>query len=167
MNNGSHIFARATTIIAIAAATTLLAGCSLINSFIGGNVEGEGDSTDIFTIAVGDCLNDAAAEESVSTVPTVDCSEPHDSEVYGTVILDDGEFPGDDAILEEADSGCLAQFAPFMGVEYEESIADIQYYFPTEFTWATGDREILCIVYATDGAGAAVQTTGSLAGSGL
>jgi hypothetical protein len=168
MNRTTGIWARTAMAVTVVTATALLPGCSLLNGFIGGtSVEGEGNKTDIFAIAIGDCLNDAAADGTVSEVPTVPCTEPHDSEVFASVILEDGDFPGEEAIIAEADSGCLAQFAAFMGIEYEASTADIQYYFPTDVTWLSGDREILCLVYATDGAGNTVQTTGSLAGSGI
>jgi len=160
------MFSRGAAVASIVVLSTALAGCSLLNGFIGTDVQGEGESTDIFSIVVGDCVNDGVAEGTISSVPTVPCSEPHDSEVYAAVYLEDQDFPGDDAILNEADTLCLAEFAGFMGVEYEASIADIQYYFPTELTWASGDREVLCLVYETDGAGNSIQTVGSLEGTG-
>ncbi|MGV8969439.1 MAG: septum formation family protein [Microbacteriaceae bacterium] len=166
MTTTSRILARAATVATVVAVSALLGGCSLINNFIGGTVEGEGDSTGIFSIGVGDCLNDAAAEGTVTSVPTVACTEPHDSEVYAAVMLEDGEFPGQDAISAQAETGCIAEFAAFMGIDYEDSLADVQFYYPTQETWATGDREILCLVYDTDGNGNAIQSTGSLADSG-
>ncbi len=83
----SSRWTRATALLAVGAATVALSGCSILNSLTGGGqatrddsgqvVEGN-DSTDVFTLQVGDCLNDATASETVETIPTVPCSEPHD-----------------------------------------------------------------------------------------
>lgn len=157
---------RALTLVTLSAAGIALSGCSLLPSFTGGDtatrddsgevVEGN-DSTDVFTLQVGDCLNDATAAETVETIPTVPCDEPHDSEIYASIIMDDGDFPGADAVIAEADAACLDAFAGFAGIEYADSIYYFSYYFPTESSWAGGDREILCTIY--DEAG---QVTGSL-----
>ncbi len=146
--------------ITLGAASVALAGCSLIGGLTGtGTSTGEGTDTDVFTIKVGDCLNDGDAGGEVSTVPTVDCAEPHDSEAYASIIMDDGDFPGTEAVDDQAVSGCTAEFAPFVGLDYESSAYDFSYYYPTEESWASGDREILCLIVDPDG-----QTTGSLAG---
>lgn len=159
-------WARALTIVTIAAAGIALSGCSILEQFTGGGtatrdddgqvVEGN-DNTDVFTLQVGDCLNDATASETVETIPTVPCSEPHDSEIYASIIMEGDTFPGSDAVIAEADAACLDAFAGFVGVEYADSQYYYSYYFPTEGSWAGGDREILCTIY--DEAG---QVTGSL-----
>lgn len=159
-------FSRGAAAISIVAVSGLLAGCSLVNGFIGTSIEEEGEQTGVFSIVVGDCLNGTGEDGNVSSVPTIDCAEPHDSEVFASVTLDDGDYPGEDAIFTAAGEGCVAEFADFIGLSYEESIADMQYYFPTELTWATGDREVLCLVYETNGDGEPIQTAGSLQGAG-
>ena len=113
-----------------------------------------------FDIEVGDCLNDAEASGTVTTAPIVPCDEPHDSEAYAIVTVPDGDYPGEDAIKAQADAGCVAEFAEFVGVGYTDSELEYTFYFPSENSWAQGDREILCEVYDPDS-----QTTGSLAGS--
>ena len=151
----------------IALAALTLSGCSAITDLLADEtvVEGEGDSQDIFTIEVGDCINDSLAGESVTTVPTVDCAELHDSEAYKSIILDDEKFPGDAAITTQAEDGCSAAFEDFIGLSYDESIINLNFYYPTAETWLTGDREILCLARDTDGEGTEIQTTGSLAGA--
>jgi hypothetical protein len=52
-------------------------------------------------------------------------------------------------------------FATFVGKSYEESALDFNYLSPSEGSWDSGDREILCLVMGPD------QTTGSLAGTGV
>jgi len=154
----------------VALAALTLSGCSALGDITDAFkddtvVEGDGDAQDIFTIKVGDCINDSAAGESVTTVPTVDCAEPHDSEAYKSIVLDEGDFPGDTEIQTQADDGCAAAFEDFIGVSYDESIVNLNYYYPTAETWETGDREILCLARDTDGDGNEIQTTGSLEGA--
>jgi hypothetical protein len=90
----------------------------------------------------------------------VPCGEPHDDEVYFDFLLDDGEYPGDDAVLEASDSGCLAQFDAFAGIAYDASTLDFYAYRPSEESWSNGDRTVSCVIW--DPAG---RVTGSLAGA--
>ncbi|MGY6497404.1 MAG: septum formation family protein [Microcella sp.] len=159
-------------LLAIATAAAIsLAGCSLLGSAFGGDttardddgqVVEQNDAADVFTIRVGDCLNDASAGDEVTEVPLVPCSEPHDSEVFASIIMTGDAFPGNDAVIAEADDACFERFEEFVGIPYVDSIYDFSYYFPTEGSWAGGDREILCVIY--DPAGQ--KLTGSLEGIG-
>jgi hypothetical protein len=154
---------RTLTALTLGAVAFALSGCSLIGNITGGTVDtdpSDGTDTDVFTIEVGDCLNDGGVDGEVSTVPTIDCAEPHDSEAYASIILPDGDYPGTDPVLEQADAECLAAFPTYVGIAYEESTLGFAYYYPTEQSWASGDREILCLLY--DPAG---QVEGSLADS--
>ena len=166
--NPEKIWARSLVAIAIGAATVALAGCSLLGQNGGGGNDsdggdtgtGEGTDTDAFAIKVGDCLNDATVSDEVSSVPVVDCSEAHDSEAYASIIMPDGDFPGEDAVTAAAEDGCLAEFEGYVGIPYDDSSFEVSFYFPTEGSWSGGDREILCTVYDPNG-----QTTGSAKGS--
>ncbi len=154
---------RTLAVLTIGVASVALAGCSLIGNITANDPTtdpADGVETDAFAIAVGDCLNDGNVEGEVSTVPTIACSEPHDSEAYASIIMNDGLYPGEDAIFAEADAGCLAEFNTFVGLSYEESVLNFSYYFPTVGSWESGDREILCLIYE-DG----VKSVGSLAGA--
>lgn len=162
----SASWTRALAITTVAVAGLALSGCSLLNQLNGGETptrddSGEvidgNDTTDVFTLQVGDCLNDATASETVETIPTVPCAEPHDSEIYASIMIDGDTFPGSDAVTAEADAACLEAFSGFAGVEYVDSKFFYSYYFPTESSWAEGDREILCTIYDEVG-----QITGSL-----
>lgn len=154
---------RGLAIITVGLASLALAGCSLLGgggTTTDGGDTGTGTDTDVFTIKVGDCLNDGGVEGEVSTVPTVDCAEEHDSEAYASIIMDDGDFPGDQAVEDQAISDCTTEFNSFVGLDYQSSSLDFAYYYPTEESWANGDREILCLI--VDPAG---PTTGSLSGA--
>lgn len=162
----SSRWTRAIALVAVASASVALSGCSILNQITGGGqatrddsgqvIEGN-DNTDVFTLQVGDCLNDATAAETVETIPTVPCSQPHDSEIYASHIMSGDTYPGQDAVIDEADRVCLEAFDSFVGIAWADSIYYYSYYFPTEGSWSGGDREILCTIY--DQAG---QVTGSL-----
>ncbi|MCT9819366.1 septum formation family protein [Microbacterium sp. W1N] len=148
----------------------LLGGCATLSSFISGGDQAvrdvdsgevtDGGTTDVFTLAVGDCLNDLTDAE-VTEVPVVPCSEPHDSEVYFEFSLDDGEFPGATAVTDAADQGCYDAFAAFVGLAYEDSVLVFGNYVPTQESWESGnDRLVSCMIGDPEG-----PTTGSLAGA--
>lgn len=146
----------------LAAACLALAGCSLlgIDSTPGPSAGSTGSSTDVFTLNVGDCINDADLEGKVSTVPNVDCAQPHDSEAFGGITIADGDFPGAAAVKTQSETGCSAQFATFVGIDYSASTLDYSYFYPTAESWAQGDREIVCLIADPGG-----KTTGSLKGA--
>jgi len=155
---------RLIAVTTLAAAGLLLSGCSLLNQVTNttprdasGSPTAENDNADVFSIKVGDCLNDASATGTVTTAPIVPCSKPHDSEAFTSIQMKDGDFPGTDAVKSQADQGCSDAFADFVGIAYDDSKLSISYYFPTSDSWTNGDREILCTVY-DDG----VKTTGTL-----
>ncbi|HEV7951466.1 MAG TPA: septum formation family protein [Glaciihabitans sp.] len=155
----------------VALAGLVLSGCSVIADLSDGDdaQQPEGETTDVFTLQVGDCVNDdpTATSSEVSDVPTVDCAELHDNEIYDSVILPDGDFPGDEAIQTLADEACIPSFGDFVGIPYEES-TELDYFpfTPTEDGWNNGDHEILCVVYRFDTTdGTTVQVAGTLEGA--
>jgi len=139
------------TLAGLVALTLLLAACS-------GNV---------FELAVGDCFDDgdmALGElEEVGDVPLVDCSAPHDNEVYAVVTVDGEVFPGEEAIQAQADEVCFEAFDPFVGLHYESSALDFGWLVPTADSWELGDRVVACFVYRLDLA----KVSGTLEGSSI
>ena len=148
-------------VLLAAVAGVALAGCSLIPFNVVDSNPDDGIDSDVFTVSVGDCLNDDGVEGEISSVPKVDCSEPHDSEAYASIEMADGEYPGEEAVFAEADRGCESRFEAFVGISYAESVFSFSYYYPTPQSWASGDREIICLI--VDPAGKV--TSGSLAGA--
>lgn len=148
----------------LAAATTIglaaiaLTGCSLITQALNGG------ESDVFTLKVGDCLNDGAESGDVSTVPIVDCKEPHDSEIFASIKMDDGDYPGESEAASFADEECYDEFEDFVGLSYDESIYSYFTYYPTQQSWDVGDREVLCSVTNIDENGDTVKIEGSLEG---
>lgn len=112
---------------------------------------------------MGDCFNgEGADDEEIADVAAVPCSEPHDDEVFHSFTLPEGEWPGADAILMEAEIECMEQFETFAGIAHEVSALDFYPITPTEPGWNTlDDREILCLIYDFEG-----QSSGTLKGAG-
>lgn len=150
---------RSTAVLALLViALPALVGCSALQDVVGTDVpEGE---TDVFTIQVGDCLDDAGTTE-VQSVPVVDCASPHDFEAYLAADMPKGEYPGSAAVTEFGDATCGRAFTEFTGVTEAETSLTWTYYSPLEEGWASGDREILCLAGDTNG-----KVTGSLEGAG-
>ena len=136
-------------------AATLVAAVAMLLTACQGNV---------FDLAVGTCFDDPGGGDEVSEVPVVECDEPHDNEVYHSFDVPDGEYPGDARITQLADEGCLAAFADWAGIQYDDSRLYYSYFVPTQASWAElDDREVLGYLYD----GNLEQLTGSTEGTGV
>jgi hypothetical protein len=137
-----------------------LAGVGLVTTVAACGALGGGQ---IATAEVGDCVDSSQMDDTnVTEIPTVDCTEAHDAQVVGKFDLEDGDYPGTDAIATEADAGCTEAFEDFIGVAADQSSLQISYVYPTEQSWdQADDREILCFAIGEAG------TTESWEGSGV
>lgn len=141
-----------------------LSACSVTNDGVrdeSGVATEDDDSADVLDMRVGDCYDepDSTAEE-VESLPARPCAGPHDYEVYASVdVPESDDYPGDDAVEEQARTECLESFESFVGISSDQSELDFTYLTPTAASWPQGDREITCLVYADD------AVTGSLEGS--
>ena len=147
-------------------AALVLGGCSLL-----GQDEPERDAagqvteaTDAgaFTLRVGDCLEPVSWDGgATSSFPVIPCAEEHESEIYASMLLDDGEYPGPEAVNAAASEYCASAFAEFVGTPWEQSDLQFAFLVPTAETWEQqGDREVLCLVMDPE-----ALTTGTLEGA--
>lgn len=141
-----------------------LSGCGLISQATDA-LQGK---TDVFSIAVGDCVNDGDLESAeVTSVEKPSCDEPHDNEVYLTVELDDSEYPadaaypGEEAVVELSDASCVDYFETWVGASVDDTSLHYFAYYPSSTSWTQGDREVVCLAYDTEG-----KVNGSLEGKG-
>ncbi len=116
----------------------------------------------------GDCVDTAemggSGDEGVTEIPTVDCSEEHDAQVVHVYEIDGDDYPGEDAILAQADEECVRGFEEYVGSDYMESQLAVLPLYPTAETWdVANDREVLCIAVMMDGS----STTESWENSGV
>jgi len=112
----------------------------------------------VFDLAVGQCFNDPSQTDEVSSVPIVDCGEPHDNEVFHLFDIVSEDWPGDSEVGNAAANGCLAAFDSYVGLDYANSIYDIDGYTPTQDGWdRLDDREVVCFLIPFEGG----QTAGT------
>lgn len=120
----------------------------------------EAEDETVLALEVGDCLASDPTGETVSEVPTVDCAEPHVSEVFHTTAIEAEELPSAAEIEGIVQEECFAEFESFVGMAYEESALEVIFLQPSDESWEQGDRELVCMI--TDPAG---QSTGTLEGA--
>ncbi|MDO5494758.1 MAG: septum formation family protein [bacterium] len=140
----------AARVCASAGALTLavgLAGCS--------------EESTLFDISVGDCFNSSdITSEKVLNVEVLGCRDAHDIEVYAAGTMEGDEFPGRDPASAWAESFCYSEFEGFVGLSYEQSALQMNWFYPTADTWNEhGDREVLCLLQSDQ------PVTSSLRGS--
>ena len=105
---------------------------------------------DVFTLEVGTCYDDID-ETAISSVPEVDCSDPHDNEVFAVFDYTGSDtFPGSEAMNDAAQQLCVDAFEEYVGLRYEESAFEVYPITPNEGGWNSGDREIICALYNPD-----------------
>ena len=152
---------RALTVATITLAAVSLSGCSILTGLLGSS------NDDPFSLSLGDCIDgaDSVDDGTVEATPTVDCATPHDQEVYLVQDVDLDEFPGDDAMADQGSQMCIDAYEDFVGIAYEDSVLNYLVLFPTEETFAIGDREIVCTISQYDEAGQMVKVTGTLKNS--
>ncbi|MFD0317091.1 DUF4190 domain-containing protein [Streptomyces flavalbus] len=143
----------------------LILGTGAATSFWEGVKEGVRDGGS-FSLDEGDCFDTPSGSLQGVTydVDTVPCSGEHDGEVFATITLPDGGYPGDDRLTGIADERCYS----LMGDYALDSWAvpddvDVYYLSPTSQSWRLGDREITCVFGNTDEGG---TLTGSLRNDG-
>lgn len=117
-------------------------------------------------LAVGDCWNEPDhpdGEFDYSGVPdVVDCSVPHDNEVFAVFTPDGGEYPGEDGFEQIAQEVCDPEFSAYVGVDWSDAGALTYFWlYPDPGPWAEGIRGMACSAYLRDDA-----IAGSVAGIG-
>lgn len=120
---------------------------------------------DVMSLKVGDCFDDTTSTlggGEVERVPDVNCNDPHDLEVFHIV-----DYPGstfNEAMINDfAVEQCYSAFSRYVGRDYESSILDFTYLWPTRDGWQRGDREVVCVAGRMD----YQKLRGSVRGSGI
>lgn len=106
----------------------------------------EPETTYVDDLSVGDCVDET---ESSSYVLIVPCDAPHDMQTLAVIELEDGyEYPGDDALDDEAESLCYDAYSDAeenWTVEEEEALMWDKVV-PDSDGWEAGDRTVVCFV---------------------
>jgi hypothetical protein len=166
----------------VSALGLVVAGIVLVVSFVGATLTGisegvadewpdpvdspspapaDGQFVGWWEVEVGDCLAvDQPFYGDDGRLLVVPCNTPHGEEVYYEYDMTSHDFPGDEDTEAESDEVCEGAFADFVGVPYEDSLLDFFAYWPSEDSWASGDRRVQCMVYEPGS-----EVTGTLAGA--
>lgn len=100
----------------------------------------------------GVCFNEQAMSDSKGTyIWMIDCTQPHDSEVFYAAEMADGAYPDADGWKADVLQYCHPEFATYTGVTYGENTLQIKYLYPPESSWSSGNRMLVC--YAVGPAG--------------
>lgn len=123
----------------------------------------DGTPTNFLDLNVGDCFDIPSNLPPGEALKYSSCDVLHLFEAFATEDLADGEFPGGDAVEEQARAVCEPAFADFVGESWQSSTFDFQFIVPSERTWReNGDRSVMCMVTSLNG----LPWAGSAAGKG-
>lgn len=124
-----------------------LTGCQAGTTAV--SIDPEEATINVLELEVGTCLNDVdqPLAQDLVDVPAVECTTPHQSEVFTELAIDGSDYPGVDALTDHAVEGCQTEFQRFVGVEFAASELNFHYYYPTQSSWAVGDRSIYCVIF--------------------
>ena len=158
-----------TRVAVLGVSALVLTGCTTMSTLIDAYGGGSPASTPtpsasyaptgLINLAIGDCLDEQKLEDGdTSTDPMVPCDVAHDLEVFGELTVADGDYPSLETLAGFATHGCAEQFKTFVGLDFGLSSLDFKYYYPTESSWANGDRGVDCVVFDPT-----QQTVGTLA----
>ena len=147
-----------------------LTGCTMVSTLI--DTYGGGPSpvvtpsvtptfapTGIVELTIGDCLDQNYLEDGINTTePLVECESAHDLEVFASLTFAGSAYPSVEDLVSFSAKQCAVEFKNFVGLDFGISALDFQYYYPTESSWANGDRGIDCVIFDPT-----QQTIGTLA----
>lgn len=116
----------------------------------------------VFSLSVGTCFDDQESTE-ISSVPEVECSEPHDNEVFAVIDYTESDvYPGTEEMRDIGTGLCIEQFDEYVGLAYLESDLDVFAITPSQSSWdEDNDREVICALFNLDFS----KLTGSMQGA--
>ena len=138
----SHAMRPALVLGASAAILSLgLSGCSVLSAIT--------NRTHSTNLKVGQCIQ-VPDGSTVYDVELRDCSKEHTGEVYYIEKITDATLPDQDEMDQMMEDACFDNFKSYVGKSYSESSLEVTAMYPTEQTWAKGDRDIVCVALPGD-----------------
>ncbi|MFE5340986.1 DUF4190 domain-containing protein [Isoptericola sp. NPDC056578] len=112
---------------------------------------------------LGDCFELPDDATDLTGIVATDCASAHGAEMVGVDELTDAEYPGESSVVATTEDFCFEEFAAYVGTDYDASSLDMMYLYPTQASWAFGDRRLMCWAQNPDGS----PLEASVQGSGL
>lgn len=138
--------------------TTVPATTTTAPATAGGTATTLVPTTPVTDLAAGDCVTGssfaAGAAGEITDTRVADCTAEHDGEVVGVVTYTQGPaepYPGPDQVAAYADEQCAIAFGAYVGAAYGSSPLQMVSLWPTDASWAAGDREAVCVAFSPDG----------------
>ena len=137
----------------VTGAIGLVAGGTFIAFALSGAFD-DGD-TAMVDLDPGDCvdLDPLGTDATVTTVPVVDCDEPHFGEVFHVGDLDpdgDREYPTDDELFAEIDGICVQRFSGYADPSVDPQQFRNYPIAPDENNWNDAGGRYVCIAMQRD-----------------
>ena len=110
----------------------------------------------ISDVVAGDCYvldADERREAMAGYVTIVDCTEPHDGQVYAVVPVDFDTWPGKREVDDAAEAGCREKDVLLDDAIWDATGLNGNWYLPFEQDWDVEDHTAQCVVEADDALG--------------
>jgi hypothetical protein len=128
--------------VLLAAGALLLSGRGSSAEDVEGPERVEQESAEV---EVGSCLASLPSDGG-DPLDVVACEEQHLGEVVAVVELEEGEYPGEVAVLTQARERCTSAFADYVGAPVDDSGLGLLPVVPRENDWRVdGDRTVVCL----------------------
>ncbi len=103
-------------------------------------------------LETGDCLGTWPQDDHFVNGLLAPCSGNHVAEAYKTFMLGKtGRFPGSKVMEVRADALCSAALGNALTTDWENRKLEEWYTYPSDSTWADGDRKITCFIVLIKG----------------
>jgi hypothetical protein len=121
-----------------------------------------GKELSFYVPAVGDCFDVRPVDKAPPIYLKLDCSLPHQNEVFATFDYGGKDYPGPQVLEDQAKATCPAAWADYVGKPYEISSYEIAYQLPDQAGWGNGIRHVVgCLVVSGTGDRLAGSAKGS------
>jgi hypothetical protein len=101
-------------------------------------------------LRVGDCFTGFNGDDIQSALVTaLPCTQPHEGEAAAKLQLPSDAYPGDREVFDQAEKACYRRLVDLQKSRYAEHL-QLYTIAPSETTWRTGDREVLCLMHIED-----------------
>jgi hypothetical protein len=122
-----------------------------------------GRQISFYVPAVGDCFDIRTADKGPPIYLKLDCSIPHQNEVFATIEFTLKDYPGEPFLRDGAKQTCPKSWEAYVGKPFETSSFELGYLLPDEATWGNGIRHTTgCLIQP----GSGERMVGSAKGSG-
>ena len=112
-----------------------------------------GRQVSFFVPAVGDCFDLRPVDKAPPIHLVLDCSLPHQRQVFATFDYTGGkDYPNQDVLETQAKLQCPKSWAAFVGAPYETSRFEMAFDLPDQTTWGNGIRHVIgCLIVDPQG----------------